>query len=379
VTIRIGLLLAELRGERSAPAGTSSGPTTGSSSWFDIWHNCFQMAVDDATRSGTLLQPVEPVLENVNGLPWGSGEEVVAAWRRLEEAGVLAILGPSNADNCMSIRDTANRHEVPTFVFGCSHQLASYWTFSPSWGSAPVDAILALNWVASRGYRRVAILADTAWHGNEWIEYLNAGARRYGLSIVGTERIELYAQGQDPQLEDARRRVARLQESPADVLVMACSVAANAGAVAVHEAGWDIPRIKAGSAFGGSPEWVGWVGTALFDESNPTFVAWRKAYEANFGASPTGSLLDMALSFTDGVRLLLEGIRLAPIHNRKGLHEGLEKTKLLAAAAGGPTTVAGFGPHDHRAYKGRDTSVLQRYVGPHAGDFEFEGYFDSTL
>jgi hypothetical protein len=365
VSIRIGLLLGELQGSR--------GP------WYDIWNNCLQLCISEARESGELVQPVDLIWENVNGLPWGSAHEVVVAWERLRDAGAIAILGPSNADNCMSIRSVANESRVPTFVFGCSHQLASEWTFSPSWGSAPVDAMLAMNWVASRGYRRAVVLADRAWHATEWLEFLDVAARRYSVQLVGTERIELFSEGLAPQLADARARVKRLQNLEADVLVMACSVAAGAAALAVKEADWEIPKVKAGAAFGGAPEWEGWVGTAIYDEANPRYVDWRDAYSSSFGAAPTGSLLDMALSFTDALRALIVGIQLAPIHNRHGLKDGLERVKMLPAVAGGPTTMVTFGPHDHRAYKGRDSSVLQRYVGPGAGDFEFEGYFDSSI
>ena len=78
----------------------------------------------------------------------------------------------------------------------------------------------------------------------------------------------------------------------ADVLVMACSVAAGAGALAVSEADWEIAKVKAGAAFGGAAEWEGWVGTALYDEANPRYVTWREAYTSRFGPAPTGSLLD---------------------------------------------------------------------------------------
>ena len=365
MSIRIGLLLGELQGNQ--------GP------WYDIWANCLELRISEARASGELVQPVDLIWENVNGLPWGSAHEVVEGWERLRDAGAIAILGPSNADNCMSIRTVANASRVPTFVFGCSHQLASEWTFSPAWGSAPVDAMLAMNWVASQGHRRAVVLADRAWHATEWIDYLGVAARRYGVQLVGTERIELYSEGLEPQLEDARERVERLRRLDADVLVMSCSVAASAGALAVKESGWDIARVKAGAAFGGAPEWEGWVGTAIYDEANPRFVEWRETYESRFGPAPTGSLLDMALSFTDAVRALIVGIQMAPIHNRDGLKEGLERVKMLPAVAGGPTTMVMFGPHDHRAYKGRDSSVLQRYVGPGVADFEFEGYFDSSI
>lgn len=365
MSIKVGLVLAELQG--------GEGP------WYEIWRNCLEMCLSDAEASGQLVQPVELIWENVNGLPWGSAHEVTEAWKRLRDEGVIAILGPSNADNGMSIRSVANESRVPTFVFGCSHELASDWTFSASWGSAPVDAMLAMNWVASHRYERAVVLADRAWHATEWIDFLNVAARRYGIQIVGAERIELFSSGFEPQFADARTRVERLQRLEADVLVMACSVAAGAGALAVHEAGWDLAKVKAGAAFGGSPEWEGWVGTAIYDEANERYASWRREYTSRFGAAPVGSLLDMALSFTDSVRALIAGIQLAPIHNREGLRVGLERVKMLPAAAGGPTTMVMFGPHDHRGYKGRDSSVLQRYVGPGPADFVFEGYFDTSI
>ena len=302
------------------------------------------------------------------------------ALRELEAEGCLAILGPSNADNCKSVLAAANDLQLPTFPFGCSHQLATEWTYSLAWGSAPVDAFLAMNWVARNGYRRAVVLGDTAWHAREWLDYLQVAGQRFGVRIIGSHMVTLYAgfEGHlDRQIADAREGVDFLRSLDADVLIMASSVSAERSAAVIHESGWDIPKIKAGAAFGGSPAWQGWVGTALYDEANPTYRAWKQAYESRFGPAPTGSMLDMALSFADAARAVLEGVSLAPVHNRAGVREGLDRVKMLPALAGGPTTVINFGPYDHRGYKGRDTSVLQRYVGPGPADFEFEGYFEA--
>lgn len=364
MTIKIGLLLAELQGEEAE--------------WARIWRNCFEQAV---ANDRDTTQPVEAVVRNVNGLPWGSAHECIEAWRELTDEGCLAILGPSNADNGRSVRTIANELKVPTFVYGCSHQLASEHTWSSSWGSAPVDALLAMSWVAKQGYRRAVVINDGAWHAREWLDYLQLGARRFGVQIVGTHTVPLYTgfEGHlERQIEDARVGVERLRDQPADVLIMACSVAAGRTAEVIHESGWDIPKIKAGAAFGGFAAWEGWVGTAIYDEANPEYRAWVTDYEQRYGPSPVGSMLDMTLSFADSVRVLLEGIREAPIHNREGLKEGLERVKVLPALAGGPGTVLSSGPHDHRIHKGRDSSVLQRYVGPGPADFVFEGYFDPS-
>lgn len=347
--------------------------------WAEVWTNCFHLALDEITERGDLDQPVELIVRSVEGLPTGSQHNVTTAWRALADEGVLAILGPSNADNGMAVRDTVNEHQVPTVLFGCSEHLASEWTFSVPWGAAPEDSILAMNWARVNGHRRVALLWDSAWHGLEWHQYARIAARRFDMEIVGDVRIPALVMDDDTraaQFRLAREGLERLRTLEPDALVMMTSHGSIPFATAVKELDWDVPRVIAGGSFGAArvaaPLFEGWVGTCLWDDTNPTCTRFLDRYAERHGARPRE---DMAIAVYDGSRALLEGISLAPIMTRAGVRAGMEQVKLLPASSGGPGSVLSFGPYDHRGFKGRDISILRRQATPEPDGCVFEGYY----
>jgi ABC-type branched-subunit amino acid transport system substrate-binding protein len=347
--------------------------------WLEIWTNCFSLALDGALDRGELEQPVELVTREVEGLPTGSERAVVEAWRELSSVGVVAVLGPSNADNGMAVRPAANEGRTPTVLFGCSEQLASEWTFSVPWGAAPEDVFLATSWLHHEGHRRVALLWDSAWHGEEWFAYAQLAARRFGVEQVGDARIPAHVVGDDPkqrQHDEARRGLEALRELAPDALLMMTSHGSVPFATALQELGWDVPRVIAGGSFGAARKlpalFAGWVGTCLWDDENPTCQDFLASYEKRFGARPPE---DMAIAVYDGARALLEGIALAPVRSRDGVRTGLERVKQLPASSGGPGSVLSFGPHDPRGYKGRDLSILRRQATPERDGCVFEAYY----
>jgi len=349
------------------------------SDWLEIWTNCFAIATDDALERGLPEQSVQLITRSVEGLPTGSANDVVGAWNELWSEGVVAVLGPSNADNGMAVRTSANERQTPTMLFGCSEQLASAWTFSVPWGAAAEDIFLAMSWVHHQGHRRVALLWDTAWHGEEWFAYAAPAAERFGVEIVDDARIDALVVGDAAkarQLDAARAGVAKVRAAGADAIVMMTSHAAVPFATALQELGWAAPRVIAGGSFGAARRlpalFEGWVGSCLWDDSNLTCAEFLRQYEKRFGTRPPE---DMAIAVYDGCRALLEGMRLAPAMTREGIRTGLERVKRLSAASGAPSTVLSFGPHDHRGYKGRDTSVLRRQLTASRDGCVFEGYY----
>ena len=364
---KIGILV----GEETADRGGD---------WAAVWTNCFQLALDDAIDRNLLDQPVELTVRSVEGLPTGSQHNVVEAWRELEREGVIAILGPSNADNGIAVQDTANEGQVVTIVFGCSEQLASEWTFSVPWGAAPEDCFYAMSWARQRGHRRVGALWDSAWHGLEWFHYARLAARRFEMEIVGDVRIPALVMNEsdrEHQLAQARSGLERLRSLDPDVLVMMTSHGSIPFATALKETGWDVPRVIAGGSFGAArivpALFEGWVGTCLWDDANPTSARFLRRYAERFGERPRE---DMAIAVHDGCRALLEGISLAPIMTREGVRAGLEQVKLLPASTGGPGSVLSFGPYDHRGFKGRDLSIMRRQTTSDVDGCVFEGYYE---
>jgi branched-chain amino acid transport system substrate-binding protein len=368
MTHRVGILVGE--------AHATSG---GSNEWHEIWINCATLALEEAYGRNVLDQPVEFVWRSVEGLPTGSQHNVVNAFKELEQEGVLAVLGPANADNGMAVQETVNTLQVPTVVFGCSERLPSEWTFSVPWGPAPEDSFIAMDWLRQNGHSRIAVMWDTAWHGEEWLEYGRYAARRFGMQIVGDERISALGATESAQrgiAALAQSAVARLRSLQPDAVILMASHSAGIWATAMQESGWDIPRVIAGGSFGlarvNPSLFVGWVGTALWDvESNPRSAAFLSHYEQRFGTRPPE---DMSIAVFDGARALFEGMSLAPILTRRGVRTGLERVKLLPATAGGPETVLGFGPYDHRGYQGPNISVLRRQSDGTANGCVKQGY-----
>lgn len=367
MSTKIGILVGEETSDRGQD-------------WAEVWRNCFALALDEATRRDLLDQPVELIVRSVEGLPTGSQHTVVEAWHELERAGAIAILGPSNADNGMAVQATANEGEVVTILFGCSERLASAWTFSVPWGSAPEDCFYAMSWARQHGHRRVAVLWDSAWHGLEWFHYARLAARRFEMEIVGDVRIPALVMdesGRAQQFARAREGVERLRTLDPDAVVMMTSHGSIPFATAIQDIGWDVPRVIAGGSFGAAravPElFAGWVGTCLWDDANPISADFLRRYTERFGGRP---LEDMSIAVYDGCRALLEGISLAPIMTREGVRAGMEQVKLLPASTGGPGSVLSFGPYDHRGFKGRDLSILRRQAGGTTDECVFESYYE---
>jgi branched-chain amino acid transport system substrate-binding protein len=339
-------------------------PATGFGDWVGPWSDAVTLAIEEAVEMGSLHEPIELVGRAVEGLPTGSQHNIVKAWRELaEDEGVLAILGPSNADNGRSVQDAANEGRVPTFLFGCSSYLPSPWTFSVHWGPAPEDSIAAVRWASQQGYHRLGLLSDSAWHALEWKDFAEIAARRYGIEIVGEARIPAlvlgdYAKGR--QAEAAGSGVERLRGLAPDALLMITSHGSIPFVNAVHQSGWDIPRLKAGSGIGHTSEWRGWVGTCLWDDDNARGQRFLETYEKRFG---TPRSWDMVISVHDAARALIEGMNQAPIMTREGVRTGLERVKMVPATAGIPGTYISFGPYAHRGYHGH-VSILRQVVDP---------------
>ena len=78
--------------------------------------------------------------------------------------------------------------------------------------------------------------------------------------------------------------------------------------------------------------------------------------DARFGGDNFGPMVPMMY---DIATLLVHGLRLATVHTREGVNEGLERVHQLPAALGGAGTVMGFGSWERTALKGPDYLLLR--------------------
>lgn len=90
-------------------------------------------------------------------------------------------------------------------------------------------------------------------------------------------------------------------------------------------------------------------------------------FERRFGYRRDDTMI--ALLYDQG-RATAEAIINAPSLDRAGLTEGLEQIKMMPSTLGGPRTYIGYGPEDHRGYRG-DFMFMKQL---HDGKFHFVSY-----
>jgi branched-chain amino acid transport system substrate-binding protein len=72
-----------------------------------------RLGLDEVAGAGRIDRPVELVHRHARGLPLGTEREVVQAFRELDDAGVLLIVGPSISDNGLIVRPLADAAGLP--------------------------------------------------------------------------------------------------------------------------------------------------------------------------------------------------------------------------------------------------------------------------
>lgn len=334
----------------------------------EVWRNCGQIALEDAQRREILDYDVEFVQAEGEGLPTGSTQSVVDAWKSLVDQGVIAVVGPAAADNAMAIKEAADQYKVPTVSITATSYVTSEYCFSVSWGSGPEDAFRMIDWLKAQGISSVGIIWDTMWHSGEFVEFLRIAGKRAGIRVTSEERISMRIREMgtpsDLQMRQARQAIANIRSTGPQALAVATALATSAVGRALNETDWNVPVVCNNSlGIGRGPKaqgsMDGWVGTSVFDERNVIGSRFLAEYERRHGAVYH---TDFQLSCHDAFRILFEGLSLAPIMTRRGVYEGLEKVRMLPSGMGGPGTYLGYGTYDHRALKGKDAIVLRRIL-----------------
>jgi branched-chain amino acid transport system substrate-binding protein len=337
----------------------------------------YQLAIDELAASGRLERGVELIEERVTGAPSGRISNAVRGFEELVGKDVVAVIGPNHSDNNAAIAKAADRLKIPTVTLGAAAEHLSEYAFSIQWGSIPEDAYIICNWLERNGYKRITMTWDNAWHCGEYVRHFRNAIRRAGIRMLSDERLPQIA-GEDLESRCAEAVREHRSLNPDAVVHFGTSSSAGAWAKAMHEADWRPPRIMNGGFFGAikrglAESWEGWVGTGLWDDQNLTLAGLVRRYEERYGEA---LVPEMGAIFYDGIRVLLEGLVLAPILTSDGVLHGLEDVKMLPAACGGSRNVLSFGPWDRRGIKGMDVMILRRVE---SGKLVMEGHFEPVV
>jgi branched-chain amino acid transport system substrate-binding protein len=333
------------------------------------------LALEDATNEGRLNRPVELLASHVIGLPTGQADNVIAAYQDLVERGCVLVLSTGVTANALVLCDVINSTRVPYITMAGTTRFVGPHCFSLANGGHGEEAAILASYLADHGFERVVVTGELSIGDSEYHRFFSEQARLYGIEILEEHRF-------DERLPDDEMdaKLRHFRDLCPDALVY-CGFGWNSSQFnpALERIGWDPPKIMNAAIMWAlaDPKWMaaldGWVGieqTIGDHEQIQKNLNWGPAldrYEKRFGERRDGTMF--ALLYDQG-RAAAEAIVNAPIINGEGMTEALEQIKMMPSILGGPRTYIGFGPQDHRGYRGEFMFMKQLRDGA----FHFSGY-----
>jgi ABC-type branched-subunit amino acid transport system substrate-binding protein len=307
------------------------------------FEEALRLGIDES--AGRLDRPVELHPVQAAGLPAGTERAVVDAFRALDDAGVLAIVGPSISDNGLIARELADDARIPCINYTGGEMTRSPWMFHYQVGSLDEEPVVLAQHLAERGLSSVGVLHDDTPVGRRYAESFTSAAAPLGVDVLALSSVSALS-------EDLTGPVKRIHGAgPAALCYLGLGVAARAVALAVRAEAWDVPVVANSALMFGymrrdwRADWEDWTYVDTVADDNPVRVA-LAARAPRTAAGPVG------VAAYDIGRLLVEGIARSGHLTRGGVRDGLERVKRLPAASGYAGTTMGFGVWDHGALKG---------------------------
>jgi branched-chain amino acid transport system substrate-binding protein len=333
------------------------------------------LAFEDAIGEGRLTSTVELIPMHVVGLPTGQAENVLAAYRHLVARGCSLVLSTGVTNNALVLRDAINDARVPYITMAGTTQFAGEYCLSLANGSHGEEAAILAGYLSDREYRRVVVTGEDSPGDVEYRAFFAEQAGLYGIEILASH----YFAG-EPSDETLDATLREFRDLGPDALVY-CGFGFHSRQLnpSLARIGWDPPKAMNAAIMWAlaSPEWAsaleGWVGIEQTNndhddvEKNPNWVALMDRFETRFGRRADGTMT--ALLYDQG-RAAVEAIVNSRSTDGPGLALGLERVKMMPATLGGPRTYIGFGPQDHRGYRG-DFMFMKQL---RAGKFHFFAY-----
>jgi len=298
-----------------------------------------RLGIGEVEATGRLPAPVILMHEPAH-------DDIAAAFARLVDRGVLAILGPAITDGALVVRPLVDEAGVPCINYAGTDEARSAWLFHFQIGSLEDEPALLVDHCVRRRLTRVVLVQDTSRVGNRMAAFFrDAAAAR--CELTAHLRVEADGAGIGPAVAAARHA------KPDALVFVGFWRAAHGLAVEMKAQNWTVHAVANSALMYGhadpvwARDWDGWTYVDTFSEANPHFAALsRTAAAANRTAGPgEAGAYDMG-------RLLAEGIARAPELTRAGIRAGLERVKALPAATGRAGTLMGFGNWDRGALKG---------------------------
>ena len=334
------------------------------------------LAFEDAMNEGRLTRPVEIVAAHVVGLPVGTAENVIAAYRDLVQRGCVIVLSTGVTNNALVLMDPINTSAVPLITMAGTTRFVGPHCFSLANGGHGEEAAILAAYLADQGLLRVVVTGEGTEGDAEYRHFFREQAGLYGVEILDEHYFT--EQPDDDELDVVLTRFR--DDAKPDALVY-CGFGLHSQSLnpSLARIDWAPPKVMNAAimwAFS-SPEWAaaldGWVGIEQTNndhddvEKNRNWGPLLDRHARRFDYQRDHTML--ALLYDQG-RAAAEAIVNAPELTGAGVSAGLERIKMMPSTLGGPRTYISFGPQDHRGYRG-DFMFMKQLRD---GEFHFAAY-----
>jgi len=295
--------------------------------------------------AGRVDRGYEIVSNHARGLPGGTEHDVVTAFRELERAGCVLVVGPSISDNGLITAPLFDEFGLPSINYTGGERTRGVFGFHYQVGSLEEEPAVLAARLAQRGLTRPAVVHDQSPVGKRYAECFDDARGALGLETAGSTAIS-------PMSEDLTGPTSRMRDLGPDSLVyLGLGMASRAVALALQNLAWDVPVVANSALMFGyaRPDWRdGWRGWEYLDAiaDDNAMRAGLAKQDAGIAAGP------VSCAMYDIGRLVGEALARAEHLTRDGLREALERVKHLPATCGREGTTMSFGVWDHAALKG---------------------------
>jgi branched-chain amino acid transport system substrate-binding protein len=294
--------------------------------------------VEDVNKRGGLLggRQIELLTEDDKSMPTNA---VIAVTKLARDKKVSAIVGPSATDCGMAILPVADQEKVPLLV--TTPVAASYrkWVFYLGDGDAREAAHFLQFAVKSLGAKRLALISTIDNHGSTLANSALKEIANYpGSSIIIHEKCEVTDTSVVPQLT-------KIKAAKPDTLLVfmpggtASIVAKNynqLGLTTQVVASHGVPMpdfIKLAGKIAEEHNWIMFGNfMAVIDKYPPDnplkkniYEPFRKVMQEKFGKDKEPNIFHAVTS--DGIRAVLEAIKLAGSDDRSAIRDAIEKVR----------------------------------------------------
>jgi len=331
---------------------------------FKIWDDyldALRLTFEDALALGHIDRPIDIVIRQTQGLPRGSVQNVIRAYKELVEEGCVCILRPLISENAVDLRlyvDSAPADMRVPFIgwFGTEDALSD-WGFELNNGGHPEEAATIASIMQQDGVHSTVAIIEKSLIGLHYLKFFRDAGDIYKIDVLGVIEV--------PPIEaDKTQAIAAAKATGAQSILLFGfgygTWGINSG---MKSNNWVVPVYGATNylACHFSKDWMEQLanvtGLDQYDERNAVGQQFLDRFSTKFGRRPGYYI---PLYGYDSARIIVDAVRRAEPLSPRGVRDSLERVKAIPAACRAPGTWLKFGRYVHQGWMGAGFLVARK-------------------